>query len=567
MIVPIGYALGIVAMLLVRDLFLVLPGSGNPAIAAQGMLLMLLPAIVASAKNRARAPKTHRVLDRLSVALLPACYLALLGPLGWADLADCWAAGGYLAELLLALAPLLVGEALRIVVEVRGDVEPGDAGGARPVLRSRFAFVVMFTLPWVALALVGDLLQPHRAAFAFVIGTGIGLTLGTLAFVVVIGFLLPLVFRLALGLTPRLPEPVGTDLRATAAALGFRGSSLLLQDSGLRIANALLIGPMPWPRYLVLTDGLLAILDVRALRGVVAHEVGHAQAGHPAMLLAIFVAVPMLLANVGQQVPIELLASAWGIGGAALLALFAWWLLRRMSHRFEHEADVLSAIALGGAGPCIEALQRVGEVIDFEPDRATMLHPSQSSRIALLQRFAAEPAFRAQFALGGLRLRRAIAASLFVAITAGAWSWHRSWTWESASLAFHAGDFAQAQKQADAIGSDVPSGQWEWWQRFREELGAASAIAGDGGAFESLRSKLAEEGWQRGVATLLQQGPAAARPWIALSTEDDVRSPLRRSVLLYCEAAADADLDRMDEIASHVRMLGVPAELTPVFGG
>ena len=56
MIVPIGYALGIVAMLLVRDLFLVLPGSGNPAIAAQGMLLMLLPAIVASAKNRARAP-------------------------------------------------------------------------------------------------------------------------------------------------------------------------------------------------------------------------------------------------------------------------------------------------------------------------------------------------------------------------------------------------------------------------------------------------------------------------------------------------------------------------------
>ena len=46
MIVPIGYALGIVAMLLVRDLFLVLPGSGNPAIAAQGMLLMLLPLLL-----------------------------------------------------------------------------------------------------------------------------------------------------------------------------------------------------------------------------------------------------------------------------------------------------------------------------------------------------------------------------------------------------------------------------------------------------------------------------------------------------------------------------------------
>jgi len=92
------------------------------------------------------------------------------------------------------------------------------------------------------------------------------------------------------------------------------------------------------------------------------------------------------------------------------------------------------------------------------------------------------------------------------------------------------------------------------------------AIAGDGGEFETLRGNLAEEGWKRGVATLLQQGPAAARPWIALSTEDEARSPLRRSVLLYCEAAVDGDLERMDQIASHVRMLGVPAELTPVFG-
>jgi hypothetical protein len=74
-VVPIGYALGIVAMLLVRDLFLVLPNSGNPAIAAQGLLLMLLPAICAKARKRARTPKGRRVIERLAASSLPALAL------------------------------------------------------------------------------------------------------------------------------------------------------------------------------------------------------------------------------------------------------------------------------------------------------------------------------------------------------------------------------------------------------------------------------------------------------------------------------------------------------------
>ena len=143
----------------------------------------------------------------------------------------------------------------------------------------------------------------------------------------------------------------------------------------------------------------------------------------------------------------------------------------------------------------------------------------------------------------------------------------RAWPYESAAIAFHRGDLAEARRLVEAAGSNVPEGHWEWWQRFREDLEAATAIAGDGGAWETIRPRFAEEGWRRGVAILLEQGPAAARPWLALSTEDEGRSALRRSVLLYCEAAVDADLSRMDEIAAHVRMLGVPADLAPVFGG
>ena len=567
MVVPIAYALSLAVMLLARDLFFVLPGSGNAEAGAAGCALLLLPSIVAELARRARSPRRRRAIERASAALLPACYAALLGPCGWADLAERWAHGSHLAELFALLAPLAIGEALRIVAEVRDDVGPDDAAGLRPVLRARFAFVALFTMPWVALAGIGDLMQAHRAVFGFVAGTGLGLTLGTLAFVLVIAVALPFAFRIAFGLTPRLPEPLGAQLRETAAALGFRGNAVLLLDSGMRTVNALLVGPLPWPRYLVLTDGLVAILDAHALRGVVAHEVGHAQAGHPALLLALFVATPLLLANAGQQLPVEDLMTPVGIAAGAALAVAAVVALRKVSHRFEHEADVLSAIALGGAEPCIQALARVGEVVHGEPDRATMLHPSESSRIALLRRFASDQAFRARFALRGLRLRRCIAAAFFVAFVVGAMSWLRAWPYESAAIAFHRGDLAEARRLVDAAGSSIPEGHKDWWKRFCEDLQAATAIAGDGGAWETIRPRFADEGWRRGVATLLQEGPVAARPWLALSTEDDERSALRRSVLLYCEAAVDADLSRMDEIAAHVRRLGVPADLVPVFGG
>lgn len=565
MSIPLAYALSLVVLVLAREMFFVLPGSGNVLALVLMVPLLSVPTLLTLLAHRARSGRTGRILARLAPAMLPACYAVLIAPLGYLDLAETYAGDCHLAHLVLLLLPLLVAESLRIVCEVRlvAAIEGGD--DLRAMLRNRFAFVALFTLPWLLLGVLGDLLQENRSIYSFVVGTSTGLTIGTLVFVVCMGILLPLVFRLALGLSRDLPEPVGTELRATAAALGFRGRAVMFLDSGMRTVNALMIGPLPWPRYLVLTDGLIAILDVGALRGVVAHEVGHAQAGHPALLLLLFVAAPLLTTNLLQQLPIDQLSTTWTIAVGVAVVLLGWWLLRKVSHRFEHEADVLSAIALGGAEPCINALSRVGEVVHGEPQYATTLHPSETARVALLRRFAEDPLFRARFALRGLHLRRGIAAVVLLALLAGAFSWYRSWPHELAAHRFYNGDLEGAQAQVELVGVDVPAGQWTWWERFRQDLDAAQAIAGDGGDWEQLRPRFASEGWRRGVEVLVQQGPAAARPWMALATEDAERSPLRRCVLLFCEAAVDADLERMEALAAQVRALGVPAELAAVF--
>ncbi|HZT54846.1 MAG TPA: hypothetical protein VFA35_01365, partial [Burkholderiaceae bacterium] len=80
----------------------------------------------------------------------------------------------------------------------------------------------------------------------------------------------------------------------------------------------------------------------------------------------------------------------------------------------------------------------------------------------------------------------------------------------------------------------------------------------------------AADGWSRGVATLRAGGDSAAvaaRAWFALAVEGAPRDPMAQSLLLYCEAARDHDAARQQRVADHVRALGVPPALAPVFGG
>ena len=578
---PAAFLLGVAALLVSSHYCFVLPGSGFlsgalltlPALALPGLLSGLsvqairrrLKRVSGEGKDPHLSDRYMRLLQRLSVIAVPLAYATFLVPGGYLDLVDQWSGESYLARVLLLLAPLLCADSVRIAIECRGVGSFADEAVRRD-FRTRLAIIGLFTMPWILLATVGDVVGTNREVSVFLLSTSIGSCLGVLAFVLMLGLLLPIAFRFLFGLTSRLPEPQGEELRLTAAALGFSRRAVLWFDSGLRTVNALLVGPLPWPRYLVLTDGLAAVLDTSALRGVVAHEVGHAQAGHPALLLAMFVAVPvLLLPGLAMFDPLVLTDVQWFMVALAVGAL-SLWLLRLVAHRFEHEADVLSSVALGGAEPCIQALQRVGRVIQQEPERASMLHPSEKNRVDLLRRFAGDPQFRARFTIRGLRLRRLIVAGLLGSALVAGWSWYAAWPLEKAAVQYQVGDLKAARAQMKSVGNDVPAADGEWWKRFREDLEAASVVAGDGGDWETVRPLLAREGWKRGVATLLAEGPVRARPWFALAVQSPGREPLRESLLLYCEAALEQDAPRMREIAAHIRTLQPTSELTSFFG-
>ena len=136
-----------------------------------------------------------------------------------------------------------------------------------------------------------------------------------------------------------LPGRHEASVAATVAALGFPRRSVLALDSGHRLVNAALVGPLRWPRYLILSDGILSLLDPFALRGVVAHEVAHARAGHPALLALVFVVIPLLLlqpvlgTDTGDLDPSWVLVALVGADGAT-----------------RHEFEVRAPQRIGGGG-------------------------------------------------------------------------------------------------------------------------------------------------------------------------------------------------------------------------
>jgi Zn-dependent protease with chaperone function len=92
--------------------------------------------------------------------------------------------------------------------------------------------------------------------------------------------LAPWPLRLILGARPLPPGPIREQLEATARRLRFRYSDILLWDTHNGVANAMVAGPVPWVRYVFLSDRLLAELTPAEIEAVFGHEIGHIRHRH-----------------------------------------------------------------------------------------------------------------------------------------------------------------------------------------------------------------------------------------------------------------------------------------------
>src|SRR5207248_11762387 len=92
--------------------------------------------------------------------------------------------------------------------------------------------------------------------------------------------LAPLGLRLMLGLRPLPPSPLRDRLAAAGRRLRVRYADILLWDTRGGVANAMLAGVLPWFRYILLSDRLLAELTPDEVEAVFGHEIGHVKHRH-----------------------------------------------------------------------------------------------------------------------------------------------------------------------------------------------------------------------------------------------------------------------------------------------
>ncbi len=162
--------------------------------------------------------------------------------------------------------------------------------------------------------------------------------------------LLPRFIKPLLGLKTLPPGPVRDRLEATARRLKFRTADLLVWPTNGAVANAMIVGVVPWARYVIVTDRLLTGLTPDELDAVFGHEAGHAR-HHHIPYYAIFFLLSASAATAGfELLERELAGLGWSlpqdaVGWMALpmlafMGVYIFLVFGLLSRRCERQADV-----------------------------------------------------------------------------------------------------------------------------------------------------------------------------------------------------------------------------------
>ena len=173
--------------------------------------------------------------------------------------------------------------------------------------------------------------------------------------VLLVGF--PIAMKLLLGWKKLPAGPLRDRFVADAARLRCRISDIYVMPTQRTMANAMVVGVVPWARYVVFTDYLLEAMPPDELLAVYGHELGHVRHRHVllyfaflmmsglAISSALLIALQVLETHFGSEMldrwpraTIPLLAL--GLMGLNIFVVFGW-----LSRACERQADLFGARA------------------------------------------------------------------------------------------------------------------------------------------------------------------------------------------------------------------------------
>ncbi len=285
--------------------------------------------------------------------------------------------------------------------------------GRRAFVISHVKFNVPILFPWMILALIFDLLSlsPWSTPDSF-----LNSTMGQIAFfasfLIVLMIFMPLVIQYWWGCSPLDPSEKVRALKDFLSDRGFRYRALLLWPifQG-RMMTAGIMGVVARYRYILVTNGLMEILSTEELKGVLAHEMGHAKYRHLVFYMIFFFGFMILSFGLfdfcvyffaSRPFFVDMLASAesqattlfyLAVSLPILIAMVIYFrfVMGFFMRNFERQADLFSATTMGSPAPAIMSLEKIALLSGKSRELPSWHHFSIKERVDFLRRSEREP--------------------------------------------------------------------------------------------------------------------------------------------------------------------------------
>jgi STE24 endopeptidase len=387
--------------------------------------------LVGDPDSRSRVVRRYASFRRWHVYTLLLAYLLLVcfGGWGWTirntlDLGDVVIPG---IDLVL-MSPLVFGLALSWAgyhALERAIAQSGMMPPAEP-FPGRWAYVALQTRQNFLLVAPPLLLMIVQQAL-FLAWPGLQrepLWLPAIGFLLLVAMYagIPGLLRLLLGLKPLPDGPLRDRLLSTAKRLSFGFNDILVWNTRNCVVNAMVTGPLPWLRYVVLTDRLIVELTPDEVEAVFGHEVGHIKHHHLLFYFGFLMASMVAVVSLCNVLADAVSGSAVGAWLAENLPTLAAWLRTYellsmvpllmflaayvfvvfgfLSRRCERQADIFGCRTVS-VPVFVEALEKVGRLNGISRERPGWLmswqHSTIARRVEFLEKMHVDPRLESLF--------------------------------------------------------------------------------------------------------------------------------------------------------------------------
>lgn len=270
-------------------------------------------------------------------------------------------------------------------------------------IKGHMSFSVVILIPWLLISIVADLLELVKAP-AFMSSEMVQLGLIAIALTAMV-MLAPWLIIRVWGCKPLAQGFIRDELQRFCDEHDFKTGGLLLWPLfGADILTAGVVGILPRLRYILITSGLLRVLDASELKAVIAHEMGHVRKRHMLLFVALFIVFVLLVFKLGDTLTwlalsnktiFNLSVSNKGLESSffSLLSVLPIVLAMVIFFRFifgyflrnsERQADLYAMELLGTPEPLITSLQKIAFYSGKIEDLPSWHHYSIRQRVDFL---------------------------------------------------------------------------------------------------------------------------------------------------------------------------------------